>query len=65
MRVITASEEVASLVDQGATVDKELKNLTYQDKGFKKKITDYAEGEWEGGEKSLRIEGQGTGTSFK
>jgi hypothetical protein len=57
IRRITASEDVAGLIDRGAEIDTELKNLSYQDKGHKSKLTKFVEGQLEEGEISLRIKG--------
>lgn len=55
LRKITASEDVAAIIDEGKRVNTELTNLTYQDKGFKSKIADAAE--FEEGETSIKMEG--------
>jgi hypothetical protein len=57
IRKILASEDVASIIDQGSEIDTELKNLTYKDKGFKSQITKAAEGMIDLGESSIRLEG--------
>jgi hypothetical protein len=57
LRVVTASEDIAPIIDQGAEVNTELTNLTYRDKGLKAKITAAAAGEIEEGEKSIKMEG--------
>jgi len=57
IRVITASEDVASIIDQGAAVDVELKNLDFKDKGFKAQITKASESLFESGESSVRVLG--------
>jgi len=57
IRMITASEDVARIIDQGSAIDTELKNLTYKDKGFKSKITEAAGDLLEEGELSVRLEG--------
>ena len=38
IRIITASTSLASLIDRGAAVDVELKNLGFEDKGIKSKL---------------------------
>lgn len=58
IRKIVASEDVAGLIDRGAEIDTELKNLTYQDKGHKKKITEVAENLLQEGELSVRVAGK-------
>lgn len=45
IRLIEASEDVAALVDQGADVGVELKNLGYQDKAIKAKLVEKTSGE--------------------
>jgi len=57
IRMITASEDVANIIDQGAEVDTELKNLTFQDKALKGKITAASESLFEPGESSVRVQG--------
>lgn len=57
IRIITASANMAALVDNGADVDTEIKNLTYEDKGIKNKIVEGVAGEFQEGEKSIRVEG--------
>jgi hypothetical protein len=56
-RVITASEDVAAIIDRGADVDESLKNLTYEDKGLKAKITEAGSDAMEGDETSVKLEG--------
>lgn len=56
-RLVTASEEVARLVDQGYETDVDLKNLTFKDKGIKKVLTDRLEGQFEEGP-TIRVEGE-------
>jgi len=58
VRKITASEDVAVAIDAGAKADKDLKNLTYRDKGYKAKITSSVEEGFEVGESSIRMEGE-------
>jgi hypothetical protein len=57
IRMITASEDVASIIDQGSEIDTELKNLSYKDKGFKKKISESATPLMNEDELSVRLEG--------
>jgi len=57
VRIITASADVAAIVDRGAEVDENLKNLTYEDKGLKVKITEVGSEAMEDGESSVKLEG--------
>jgi len=57
VRVITASEDMAAIVDRGADVDESLKNLTYEDKGLKTKISEAGSEAMEGDETSVKLEG--------
>lgn len=57
IRKIEASEDVAGLIDRGAEIDAELKNLYYQDKGYKSQITKHIEVQLQGGETSVRVAG--------
>jgi hypothetical protein len=57
VRVITASADMAAIVDRGADVDENLKNLTYEDKGLKAKITEAGSEAMEGDETSVKLEG--------
>jgi len=57
LRAITASEDMASLIDQGAEVDTEIKNLSFRDKALKGKITEGISPSMEEGEKSLVVNG--------
>jgi len=58
IRAITASEDVGGMIDQGAEVDIEIKNLTFRDKGFKVKISEAASPDMLDGEKSLTLNGR-------
>jgi hypothetical protein len=57
IRKIVASSDIAGLIDRGAEIDTELKNLTFQDKGHKKQITTHVENLIEDDETSVRVEG--------
>lgn len=56
-RLVTASEKVASLVDEGYGVDVELKNLGFRDKGIKKMLADELAPKFEEDPATLRVEG--------
>jgi hypothetical protein len=58
VRIITASADVAAIIDRGAEVDESLKNLTYEDKGLKLKITEVGAESMEDEETSVKLEGQ-------
>jgi hypothetical protein len=57
VRVITASADMSAIIDRGADVDESLKNLTYEDKGLKLKITEAGSEALEGDETSVKLEG--------
>ena len=57
IRAIMASEDVGGVIDQGAEVDTEIKNLTFRDKAFKVKISEAASTDLFDGEKSLILNG--------
>ena len=59
IRIVTASEDVAAIIDRGAEVKTQLDNLTYEDKGLKVKIGQLAQDAFdpEVGETSIRLEG--------
>jgi len=56
IRAITASEDIAAVIDRGAEVDKQIKTLGAEDKGIKSRIVDVLSGEIQGGEQSIRIQ---------
>jgi hypothetical protein len=58
IRLIVASESQAAIIDHGADVDTQIKNLSYEDKGIKAKIRELAEKKMNEGEKSVRISGE-------
>ena len=58
IRLITASDEVRSLVDQGAKVNTELGNLTMQDKGIKAKLVEHVSTAFLDGETSVRVDAE-------
>jgi len=57
VRSIIASDDVAGLIDRGADVDTQLKNLTYEDKGIKSKLGAVAGDNIQEGETSVRLRG--------
>jgi hypothetical protein len=57
IRMIVAAEDVAGLVDHGSEVDTQLKNLGFEDKGVKAKLTECVAGEFLVGETSIRLSG--------
>ena len=57
-RSMTARDEVIGIIDRGGEVDVQLKNLSVEDKGIKKKITEEVEGNLQDGELALRLEGK-------
>lgn len=57
IRAIQATEDIATVIDHGADVDTQIKNLTFEDKGCKSKITDLAQKQLEDGELSVRLVG--------
>lgn len=57
IRVITASEDVVGIIDHGADVDTQLKNLTYEDRAIKVRIAQAVEGVFQEGETSVRLKG--------
>ena len=58
IRIITASSDVAAIIDRGADVDTQLKNLGYEDKGLKTKIAEAAQNQLSVDELSVRLVGQ-------
>ncbi len=58
IRVVTASADMAAIIDRGADVDIELKNLGFEDEGLKKKIREAATSSMMEGETTLRLEGE-------
>jgi len=56
VRTITASEKARGLVDRGYSVDVEMKNLGFEDKGIKKMLAGELEGEFEA-DSSIRVKG--------
>jgi len=56
-RVITASEKLRALVDEGYGIDVELKNLGFKDKGIKKLLAGELADEFEKDPATLRVEG--------
>lgn len=58
IRAVKANEDVAGWIDRGADIDTQVKNLTFEDKGIKTKITQLAEGQLDDGELSVRLLGK-------
>jgi hypothetical protein len=58
MRAITASEDIAPVIDRGADVDNEIKNLTFEDKGIKTKLIEVLSEEIADDETSIRVEAE-------
>ena len=58
VRVITASEDVAAIIDRGFEVDEQIKKLTTEDKGCKAKLTDVAKPQIGEDEVSVRLTGK-------
>lgn len=57
IRMVTAEESLATLIDRGATIDVELKNLSFEDKGIKTKLGERVGSDFSEGEQSLRFDG--------
>jgi len=57
IRMVMASGDAAGIVDHGFEVDTQLKNLTFEDKGIKSKISEFAATEIQSGETSVRFRG--------
>jgi len=57
LRVITASDDLAAVVDRGAELDKQIKELSKEDSGVKSKIIEQMSGEIQDGEVSVKIQG--------
>ena len=58
IRVITASDDLAGLIDHGADLDTQIKNVTFEDKGVKAKIVEHVSGQIDSGEISVRVTGK-------
>lgn len=57
-RTMAASDDVAAIIDRGGEVDTQLKNLSCEDKGIKKRLADEVVPNLQGGELALRLEGK-------
>jgi len=57
IRIVTASADVSAVVDRGAEVDENIKNLTYEDKGLKAKLSEVAQSQFAEDESSIKLEG--------
>jgi len=57
IRKVAASSDVAAIIDRGADVNTQIKNLGFEDKGLKTKITEAAQGQLIKDELSVRLEG--------
>ena len=55
MRLMVASDDISGLIDHGAEVDNQIKNLTFEDKGIKTKLTDVIAPQIQEGESSVRV----------
>lgn len=58
IKAVTASADVAAIIDRGADVDAQLKNLKFEDSGLKTKITEAGQNQMFDGELSVRLLGQ-------
>lgn len=58
IKAVEASSDVAAIIDRGADIDTQIKNLGAEDKGLKKKIEDAAKGQLDGDELSVRLIGK-------
>ena len=58
IKAVQASSDVAAIVDRGADVDVQIKNLGFEDKGLKTKITEAAQNQLNPGELSVRLIGK-------
>lgn len=57
IRIITASEELAAVIDRGADLETQVENLTYESKGIKAKISFAANGQKAETEISVKLKG--------
>ena len=57
VRIVQASEDIKAMVDKGADIDIEMKNLTFEDKACKQGITDFVENN-ASEDDSVQIEGE-------
>lgn len=58
IKAVEASADVAAIIDRGADVDSQIKNLGFEDKGLKTKITEAAQNQLNPGELSVRLVGK-------
>lgn len=58
IRMVSASADIAPLIDRGADVDTQIKNLTYEDKGIKARLGETASNTIQEGETSIRFKGE-------
>lgn len=58
IKAVAASADVAAIIDRGADVDAQIKNLGFEDKGLKTKITEAAQNQLDEGELSVRLLGK-------
>jgi hypothetical protein len=58
IRAVTAGDDIAGLIDRGSDIDTQVKNLTFEDKGIKTKITQSAQDQLDSGELSVRLVGK-------
>lgn len=57
IRMLTASGDMAAVVDRGSDLDTQIKNLTFEDKGIKTKLTETFSKEIGRGETSVKVGG--------
>jgi len=58
VRIITASSDVAPLIDRGLDVDIQIKNLTTEDKGIKARLGEVTKASIQEGETGVRLCGE-------
>ncbi len=58
VRVIVASGDVGSMIDKGAEIDKQIKDLTKEDKAIKNKLYEFSGNSFNDGETTVRINGE-------
>lgn len=58
IRAVATLADVSVIIDRGADVDAEIKNLGFEDKGLKVKISEVAQNQLDEGELSVRLLGR-------
>ena len=58
IKAVQASADVAAIIDRGADVDADIKNLGFEDKGLKGKISEAAQNQMDAGDLSVRLLGK-------